>query len=245
MKFIEPVFEAGGDLWRTPSNVPDAEARVLNEKLSRQSAELNRRLTEILELHNVQQRQANELEDANEEIGQLRQTVSCLREAVTQYKAGAAAAEDKIALLEGERATMQALFDGALEESKRLAERALAAEAAARRWEDNVASSVRQIEFLNAELMAASAERFKVVAAMQGEQRRQRGALNQQKSMLEYKLREKEILAATQEAKIRQLEGVRDELDKRIRVLEALLASEREATERKAKRAVVGLRAAC
>ena len=90
--------------------------------------------------------------------------------------------------------------------------------------------------------MAASAERFKVVAAMQGEQRRQRSALNQQKSMLEYRLQEKEALAATQEAKIKQLEGVRDERDKRIRLLEALLTSEREAAERKTKRAAEELR---
>ena len=64
MKFVEPAFETGGGLWRTPSNVPDADARALKEKLARQSAELKLRLTEVLELYNVQQRQANELQDA-------------------------------------------------------------------------------------------------------------------------------------------------------------------------------------
>jgi chromosome segregation ATPase len=243
MKFIEPAFDAGGALWPTLSSGPDADS-ALNEKLARQSAELKLRLTEILELYNVQQRQANELQDAYEEIDHLSQTVSALQEAVTQYKVGAAAAEDKIILLESEKAALQAQLDGALEESKMLTDRVVAAEAAANRGEENVASSIKQIEFLNAELMAASAERFKVVAAMQGEQRRQRSALNQQKSMLEYRLQEKEALAATQEAKIKQLEGVRDELDKRIRVIEALLMSEREAAERKTKRAAEGLRAA-
>ena len=218
MKLVEPVFETGGDFWRTLSNVPDADTRALNEKLARQSAELNLRLTEILELHNVQQRQANELEDAYDEIGHLRQAVAALQEAVTQYKVGAAAAEDKIILLESEKAALQAQLDGALEESKMLADRMLAAEAAAKRQEENVASSIKQIEFLNAELMAAAAERFKLVAAMQGEQRRQRSVFSQQKSILEDKLQEKEVLAATQGMKINHLEGVRDELDKRIRV---------------------------
>ena len=88
--------------------------------------------------------------------------------------------------------------------------------------------------------MAASSERFKVVAAMQGEQRRQRSAFNQQKSMLEIRLQEKEALAATQAATIKQLEGVRDELDKRFRVIEALLTSEREAAERKTRRTADG-----
>lgn len=240
MKLVEPAFETGGDLWRTPPNGHDADARALNEKFARQSAELNLRLTEVLELHNLQQRQANELEDAYDEIGQLRQTVSALQEAVTQYKVGAAAAEDKIVLLESENASLQAQLDGSLEESKALADRVLAAEQTARRREENVDTSTKQIEFLNAELMAASAERFKMVASMQGEQRRQRSALNQQKSMLEHRLQEKEALAAAQSTKIKQLEGVRDELDKRIRVIEALLSSEREAAGRKAKQVVNG-----
>ena len=243
MKFIEPAFEAGGALWPTLSSGPDAD-RALNDKLARQSAELKLRLTEILELYNVQQRQANELQDAYEEIDHLSQTVSALQEAVTQYKVGAAAAEDKIILLESEKAALQAQLDGVLGESKASAERLLAAEAVAKRMQENVASSIKQIEFLNAELMVASAERFKLVAAMQGEQRRQRSLFSQQKSILEDKLQEKEALAATQVVKIKQLEGVRDELDKRVRVIEALLTSEREAAERKTKRTTEALGAA-
>ena len=116
----------------------------------------------------------------------------------------------------------------------------LAAEAASSRREESVTSSIMQIEFLNAELMTAAAERFKLVAAMQGEQRRQRSVFSQQKSILENKLQEKEALAATQGLKIKQLEGVRDQLDKRVRVIEALLTSEREAAERKTRRTADG-----
>src|SRR6185295_7682405 len=143
MKFIEPAFETGGELWPALTNVPDADARALNDKLARQSAELKLRLTEILELYNVQQRQANELQDAYEKMDHLSQTVSALQEAVTQYKAGAAAAEDKVIFLEGEKAAFRAQLDGALEESKALAGRLLAAEAASNRREESVASSIR------------------------------------------------------------------------------------------------------
>jgi hypothetical protein len=233
MELIEPAFESGGDILWTQTN--GVHAQALNEKIARQSAELNRRLTEVLHLHNVQQRQANELEDAYDEIGLLRQTVSTLQAAVTQFKAGAAAAEDKIILLESEKASLLAQLDAALKGSKVLTDRLLAAEAAAKRREDNFATSIKQIEFLNAELMAASAERFKMVASMQGEQRRQRGVFNQQKSILEYRVQEREALAATQGIKIKELEGIRDELDKRIRAMEALLGSEREARDRKAR----------
>jgi hypothetical protein len=37
--------------------------------------------------------------------------------------------------------------------------------------------------------------------------------------------------------KIKEIEGVRDELEKRVRVIEALLTSEREAAERNTRRA--------
>jgi chromosome segregation ATPase len=244
MKFIEPAFETGGDLWPASSNVHDADVAALNEKLMRQSAELRLRLTEVLELHSVLQRQTNELEDAYGEIDQLRETVSALQKAVTQYKVGGAAAEDKIALLESEKAALQAQLDGALAESKALANRLLTAEAASERREETAASAIRQIESLNAELMVASAERFRLVASMQGEQRRQRSVFSQQKSILEDRLQEKEVLAATQGVQIKSLEGIRDELDKRIRVIEALLASEREAAERKTRLTTENLGAA-
>jgi hypothetical protein len=103
--------------------------------------------------------------------------------------------------------------------------------------------SVKQIEFLNVELMTASAERFKMVAAMQGEQRRQRSVLNQQKSTLEHRLQEKEALVATQATEIKQLKGARDALHKSIRIIDALLMSERETAEREIRRAAEGVRA--
>jgi chromosome segregation ATPase len=163
---------------------------------------------------------------------------------VTQYKVGGAAAEDKIALLESEKAALQAQLDGALAESKALANRLLTAEAASERREETAASAIRQIESLNAELMASAAERFKLVATMQGEQRRQRSVFSQQKSILEGRLQEKEALAATQGGQIKSLEGIRDELDRRIRVIEAMLASEREAAERKTRLTTENLGAA-
>jgi chromosome segregation ATPase len=235
MKFIEPAFETGGDLWPVLSSGPDADG-ALNGKLIRQSAELKLRLNEILELYNVQQRQANELQDAYEEIDHLSHAVSALQEAVTQYEAGAATAENKIILLESEKAALQAQLDGAYQESKTLADRLLAAEATSSQRKTNVASAIKQVEFLNTELTAATSERFRLVATMQGEQRRQRSVLNQQKSILEDKLQEKEALAVAQAMKIKQLEGVRDELEKRVRVIETMLTSEREAAERKIRR---------
>src|SRR6188508_2003602 len=119
MKFIEPAFDTGGDLWRPPLNVPDSDAHALNEKFARQSAELRLRLTEVLELHNVQQRQANELQDRYDDIDRLSQTVSALQEAVNQYKMGTAAAEDKIILLESEKRSCKRNSTSPLRNQKR------------------------------------------------------------------------------------------------------------------------------
>lgn len=79
---------------------------------------------------------------------------------------------------------------------------------------------------------------------MQGDQWWQRNVLNQQKSISEDKLQEKEALAATQGMKIKQLESICDELDKRIRAMEALRMSDREAAERQTRRGTGNPRAA-
>jgi len=96
--------------------------------------------------------------------------------------------------------------------------------------------TLEQVKFLNSELATAAAERFKLVAAVQGEKRRQHSVLNQQTSILEGKIKKTEALAATQGMQIKHLKTVRGKLDKRVQVLEALLRSEQEVAELKIKR---------
>jgi chromosome segregation ATPase len=234
MKFIEPAFDAGGDLWPTLSDVSHTDIRILENTIAKQSVELNLRLTEIVELYNVQQ--ANELQIACEKIDRLNQTISALQETMTQHKTDVATAQNKITLLENDKTVLRAQLDKALQESNTLAGRLLAMEAAFNIRETNVASALEQVEFLNSELATAAAERFKLVAAVQGEKRRQRSVLNQQTSILEDKIKKTEALAATQEMQIKHLEAVRGKLDKRVQVLEALLRSEHEVAELKIKR---------
>ena len=223
MRSIEPAFDA---VLPRLSEISDRDVSVLENTIARQSAELNLRLTEVLELYNAQNRQANEAQIAHEEIGCLRQTIS------RQQRTDARAAQNKITDLEGERAVLRSRLDEALRESKTLTDRMLAIQTAFDARETNVASAVEQVQYLNSELTTAAAERFRLVAAVHGEKRR----LNQQTSTLEGKIKKTEAMAATQQMQINHLETVRGKLDKRIQVLEALLKSERDIAELKIKR---------
>jgi chromosome segregation ATPase len=236
MKSIEPAFDAGGELWPTLSDVPHVDISALENIIAQQSAELHQRLTEVVELYNVQPQQANELQIACDEIDRLNQIISALQEAATQHKTDIAAAQNRMILLQDEKAALRAQLDRALHSSSEMTQRLSAMEAAFKGRETNITSALKQVDFLNSELASASAERFKLVAEVQSEKRRQRSALNQQTSVSDDKIKKAESLAATQEMQIKHLEAVRGKLDKRVQVLEALLKSEHEVAELKIKR---------
>jgi hypothetical protein len=79
MKSVEPAFDPLGELWPALPDTSHSDIRTLENTIARQSSELNARLTEILELYNVQARQADELEAAHEETDRLRQKISALQ----------------------------------------------------------------------------------------------------------------------------------------------------------------------
>jgi chromosome segregation ATPase len=230
MRSIEPAFDTAFPL--RPSDISDRDISVLENTIARQSAELNLRLTEVLELYNAQNRQADETEAAHNEIARLRQAISALQETITQQKADARTSQTKITHQESEIALLRSQLDEALRESKTLADRMLAMQTAFDASKSNVASALGQVQYLNSELATAAAERFRLVAAVHSEKRR----FNQQTATLEDKIKKTGATAATQEIQIDHLEAVRRKLDKRIQVLEALLKSEREIAELKIKR---------
>lgn len=232
VKFVEPAFDTGGELWPALSGAPHADICALEDTIAKQSAELYQRLTEVFELYNAQQRQANELQFARGEIDRLNGTISAHQEASAQHKTDTAAAQNKIVTLENEKAALRVQRDKALKDSKVLAGQLLVTEAALGVRKTNAVSALEQVEFLNSELATTAAERFKLVATVHGEKRRH----NQQTSILEDKIKKTEAIAATQEMQIAHLEAVRTKLDKRIQVLETLLRSEHEVAELKNKR---------
>lgn len=232
MKFIEPTFDPAGGAWPLPSNTHQKDISGLENKIAKQSSELNLRLTEILELYNLQSRHANELETAHEEISRLQRIVSALHGNLKQQKIDAATAQDKITDLENDKAVLRAQLNQTLQDSKSLAGRLHAVQTAFDARETNAASALEQVDYLNSELASSAAERFKLVASMHGEKRRH----NLHTSALEERIKKAESKVEKQEMQIKGLQAVRGKLDKRMQVLEALLKSEHEIAERKIKR---------
>ena len=172
MKLSEPSFEPASEFWPVPMDAAERDIGALENTIARQSSELNLRLTEILELYAAQSRQADELDAAQEEINQLQQTIARLQSAVMQQRVEIVSAQDKIACLENDKAAMGRQLDQALKEIKALTDRNAAIQLALDARETNAASALAQIDYLNSELVAATAERFKLVATVFGEKRR-------------------------------------------------------------------------
>src|SRR5262249_51227004 len=102
--------------------------------------------------------------------------------------------------------------------------------------EENVAAALEQVELISSELTTASAERFKLVAAVQAERKQHRDVLNERTLMLEDRILKAEALAENRERRIRSLEEERSKLTERAELLEALLQSERETSGLKTRR---------
>ncbi|HEY6023052.1 MAG TPA: hypothetical protein VIV34_02605, partial [Pseudolabrys sp.] len=221
--------------WPVVPIPPRNDIAVLEEKIAGQAAELNLRCTQVADLYNLQQQQANELQTACEEIDRLSGTISQLLGTTEQHEGEVAAARQKLFRLENEKAALRAQLDRAFVESNAMSQRLLAVETAFNDRETSIASALEKIEALNAELVSASAERFKLVAAAEGDKQRYRSALYQQKLSYEDRIKKLESGAARQDGQIKGLEEVRDRLARRVDILEALRRSEREAADMKIK----------
>src|SRR5262245_58989492 len=232
MGFVEPALDPLGEFCPVLPDIPYSDTRTLENTIARQSSKLNARLTEILELYNVQARQADELEAARAEIDRLKQKITALQRAVTQQIGAVAGAHEKISSLENDKALLQDELREALERSTIHEDRLKGLQTAFDARTTNVATALEQIGYLNSELGMATAERFKLVAAVRAEKRHH----NQQTSIWQNRIKKAEAKVETQEMQITHLEAVRCKLDKRIEVLEAVLRSDHEVAERKIKR---------
>jgi DNA repair exonuclease SbcCD ATPase subunit len=225
----EPLLDARA--WPVVAAPQGRSVSALEETIAKQSDELNLRCTQVADLYNLQQRQANELQLACEEIDRLSATIANLVEKTAQQDAEAEAARKQIAVLNDEKAALRSRLENALAEARDAAHRLLVVETAFNDRETTLASALEKIDSLNSELIAASADTFKVVAVTTGEKQRYRSELNQQKSSYESRIKSLEAAAAAQDAQVKTLEDARTKLARRVEILETLRASEREAAE--------------
>ena len=203
-KSVEPLLDAEVRHWPVVPLPQRNDMSALEDKIARQSEELNLRCTQVADLYNTQQRQANELQVACEEIDRLSGTISTLLDQTTQQEAVAEATKKQIALLETEKAALRAELEMTRAEFRDVSQRLLAVETAFNDRETTLASALEKINSLNSELIAASADTFKIVAVTTGEKQRYRSELNQQKASFEGRIKALESTAATQDAQIRE-----------------------------------------
>src|SRR5262245_56160901 len=188
MGFVEPALDPLGEFCPVLPDIPYSDTRTLENTITSQSSELNARLTEILELYNVQARQADELEAARREIDRLQRKITALQRAATQQIGAVAAAHEKMSSLENDKVVLQDELREALERSTILEDRLKGLQTAFDARATNVATALEQIGYLNSELGTATAERFKLVAAVQAEKRQH----NQQTSIWQDRLQKAE-----------------------------------------------------
>lgn len=227
----QALLDANARAWPVVAVPQGRSVRALEDTIAKQSDELNLRCTQVADLYNLQQRQANELQVACEEIDRLSATIANLVEQTAQQDAEADAAKKQIAVLNDEKATLRSRLENALAEARDAAQRLLIVETAFNDRETSLASALEKIDSLNSELIAASADTFKVVAVTTGEKQRYRSELNQQKSSYESRIKALEAAAAAQDTQVKTLEDARTKLARRVEILETLRASEREASE--------------
>ncbi len=231
----EPTFDANARPWPAVALPPQRNISALEDTIAKQSAELNLRCTQVADLYNLQQRQANELQVACEEIDRLSGTIAKLLDKTAQQDAEAEAAKKQTALLEDEKTALRVRLEMALAESSDVSQRLLSIETAFNDRETTLASAMEKIDSLNSELIAASADTFKVVAVTTSEKQRYRSELNQQKASFEARIKSLETAAAAQGTQVKSLEETRARLAKRVEILETLRKSERETAEFKIK----------
>jgi chromosome segregation ATPase len=231
----EPMLDAHARAWPVVAVPQHRNISALEDTIAKQSAELNLRCTQVADLYNLQQRQANELQVACEEIDRLSGTIASLLDKTAQQDAEAEAVKKQIALLETEKAALRARLETALTDSNDLSQRLLSVETAFNDRETSLASALEKIDALNSELIAASADTFKIVAVTTGEKQRYRSELNQQKVSFEARIITLEATASAQDTQVKTLEDARTRLARRVEILETLRKSEREAAEFKIK----------
>jgi chromosome segregation ATPase len=229
----EPSFDARA--WPVVAAPQQRNVSALEDMIAKQSAELNLRCTQVADLYNLQQRQANELQVACEEIDRLSGTIATLLEKNAQQDADAAEAAQQIALLESEKTALRVRLETALADASDLSQRLLSVETAFNDRETSLASAQEKIDTLNSELIAASADTFKIVAVTTGEKQRYRSELNQQKASFEARIKALEATASAQDTQVKTLEEARTRLARRVEILETLRKSERETAEFKIK----------
>ena len=197
-----PAFDAEGRRWPILSTTPRNHASELESTIAKLSAELNLRCTQVADLYNVQQQQANEILTACDEIDHLVKAVHAHQETIAQRETEAVAAKQKLILLAEENITLRLQLRKAQKESTELLQRLLDIKIEFNESQTEIAATLETNSQLNAELIAAR-------NVIEKAKRQHCNEISQQKAQFKDEIRKLEIIAAKRHFEIKYLEAAR------------------------------------
>jgi DNA repair exonuclease SbcCD ATPase subunit len=221
--------------------IPRDRVREFKNTISKLSAELSLRCTQVADLYNLQQQQANDLTKACDEIDRLSKSINALQDTITHHENETATRENKLIQLGNENITLRSQLNNSLKESAAVLQRSLSVETAFNDRELAIVSAGENYAEIKTELTAALAETFRLSAAAEVENQRHRNELNRQNLQFNEHIKKIDDVAVERTRQIEYLEKSRaelasrcDDLSKAVVALECEKANARQEHESQA-----------
>jgi chromosome segregation ATPase len=211
----ESALDAEGRRWPRLSTVSRDRVSELESTITKLSAELILRCTQVADLYNIRQQQANELLIACDEIDSLSKSIDALHNTMTQREIEATTTGQKLIQLDKENITLRLELERALKESAKLLQRLLEVETAFNDREITIVSTQEKNSQLKAEMTTTRAESIRLAAAIEKENQRHCNELNQQSAHFKDQIRKIEGIAAERSMQVKDLEEARAKLANR------------------------------
>jgi hypothetical protein len=220
------ALDAEGRVWPQLSPTQRPNVRALEDKIAEQSEVLTERCIQIADLSNIRQEQANELLIACDEIDCLSKSIADLQQALAQRDEEAAAATEKLILLDKENIVLQAQLTKALHESFEYSKRLLDVETELNNKTVDIATTQETVEQQKAELATLQAEKLRMETTIEEKANlRYRDELKQQSWLFDIQILELRTIVAGRDRKIKDLEAAQAELTARFECLSKTAAT--------------------
>jgi len=217
---VDTALDFEGRRWPTLSPIPRDRISELENTIEKLSTELALRCTQVADLYNIREQQANDLLISCDEIDRLGASVGALHDRIAVLENDAIPREKAFLQLDKENIGFRLELDKSRKEFAALLERLLGVETGFNDREIAIVSTQEKYAQMKTELIAALAEKFRNSQTIEDANRRHRDELNQQSAYFK--------------EQITGLEGVAVERSRQIKTLqesEARLASRCESLD--------------
>jgi hypothetical protein len=203
---VDGGLDFEGRRWPTLPAMPRDRLSELENTIENLSAQLALRCTQVADLSNIREQQAKDLLTSCDEIDRLSASVDALHKKIAALENYAIVREQALSRLDKENVCFRLELEKSRKESAELLERRRSVEAAFNEREIAVVSIQERHAQIEAELIAAQAERFRIARSLEEENWRLRDELSRQSSHFEERIGMLESVAAARSERIKYLE---------------------------------------